>query len=368
MNRHNNRNHHEQWNKKWNTLTEAEQRRWRRRGVRMFVRLMIAFGLIVSLIFLGMGGLALLFTRWMDGETHVAVFVWIGGLLSFLMFPAVAIFLAFQAYRNIAKPLSEVINAAESVSQGDLSVRVSTTHKGQFDGLTKAFNHMVSELELADQRRRNLTADVAHELRTPLHIIQGNLEGILDEVYEPTAEHIEATLDETRILARLVEDLRVLSLAEAGQLQLTKETVDVAELLADVVTSFSGQAAVAEVLLTHEAPAGLSVSADYDRLTQVINNLVSNSLRHTPAGGKIQLVASNLNGHIELSVSDTGEGIPAEQLPYIFDRFWRGDQSRQHSGSTGLGLAIARQLILAHNGEIRVASKAGVGTVFTIAI
>ncbi|MFK7804513.1 MAG: sensor histidine kinase [Anaerolineae bacterium] len=369
MKRHGNQTHHEQWNNKWNTLSEAEQRRWRRRGMRMFIRLLIAFGLIVSLIFLGMGGLALLFTRWMGGETNTAVYVWIAGLLSLLILPATAIYLSRQAYRSIAVPLSEVINAAEAVSQGDLTARVSEGHKGrkgQFDGLAKAFNHMVSELELADQRRRNLTADVAHELRTPLHIIQGNLEGILDEVYEPSVEHIEATLDETRILARLVEDLRVLSLAEAGQLQLTKETVDVAELLTDIVTSFSGQATVAEIELTHEAPAGLSVSADYGRLTQVINNLVSNSLRHTPAGGEIKLTASASNNQINLSVADTGEGIPAEQLPYIFDRFWRGDQSRQHSGSTGLGLAIARQLILAHNGEISVESIEGEGTTFTI--
>ncbi|MFT5195484.1 MAG: signal transduction histidine kinase [Cellvibrionaceae bacterium] len=364
MNRH---KYPSQWNNKWHELSPAEQRRWRRRGMRMFIRLMVAFGLIVSLIFLGMGGLALLFTRWVGGEdAHIALFVWVGGLLSLLMLPAVAIFLSFRAYRNIAKPLSEVINAAESVSQGDLSVRVGTTQKGQFDGLTKAFNHMVSELETADQRRRNLTADVAHELRTPLHIIQGNLEGILDDVYEPSAEHIEATLDETRILARLVEDLRILSLAEAGQLQLTKETVDVAELLTDVVTSFSGQAAVAEIKLTHDAPVGLSVSADYDRLTQVINNLVSNSLRHTAGDGTINLTASQQKEYVVLTVADTGEGIPAEQLPYIFDRFWRGDQSRQHSGSTGLGLAIAQQLILAHNGELSVESQEGIGTTFII--
>ena len=225
---------------------------------------------------------------------------------------------------------------------------------------------MVSELELADQRRRNLTADVAHELRTPLHIIQGNLEGILDDVYEPSAEHIEATLDETRILARLVEDLRVLSLAEAGQLRLKQETVDLAELFNDVVTSFSGQAAVAKIELTHTAPAGLSLSADYGRLTQVISNLLSNSLRHTPAEGTIDLGAKQDDGFVEISVKDSGEGIPAEQLPYIFDRFWRGDKAREHSGSTGLGLAIAKQLILAHNGDVRVESKEGEGTTFII--
>ena len=352
----------------WNRLSVDEQQRWRRQGQRMFARFLIIFGLIVLLIFGGMGGLAWLYSSWAGGDGKIAFYVWISGLLAMLMLPISAVYLSLRAFRNIAAPLSEVIHAAESVSQGDLTVRVNQSRKGEFGGLARAFNHMVSELEMADERRRNLTADVAHELRTPLHIIQGNLEGVLDDVYEPSAEHIEATLDETRILSRLVEDLRVLSLAEAGQLQLQKETVDVSELLADVHTSFSGQAAVANIDLTHAAPADLKVSADYDRLTQVINNLVSNALRHTPAGGRVNLTAESQNGRVAIHVSDSGEGIPAEQLPFIFDRFWRGDKSREHSGSTGLGLAIARQLVLAHGGDIEVSSESGEGTTFRLLI
>jgi signal transduction histidine kinase len=228
---------------------------------------------------------------------------------------------------------------------------------------------MTQELDRTEQQRRNLTADVAHELRTPLHIIQGNLEGLLDGVYQPTGAHIEATLDETRLLSRLVEDLQILSLAEAGQLELVREPVDVAELLADVQTSFSGQAEAAGVnleLAVEGQPKELNVWADYGRLDQVLGNLLANALRHTPAGGTITLSAAARPAGVQLQVTDSGQGIPAEDLPYIFDRFWRGDPSRPHGGSTGLGLAIAQQLVRAHDGRIEVASEVGQGTTFTI--
>ena len=334
----------------------------------MFARFLVLFGLIVLLILGGMLGLATMFTRWAGGDGDIAFYVWIAGVLALLMLPVSAVYLSLRAFRDIAAPLSEVIGAADAVSKGDLSVRVNSERTGEFGGLAKAFNHMVTELELADTRRRNLTADVAHELRTPLHIIQGNLEGILDEVYEPDPEHIEATLDETRILSRLVEDLRVLSLAEGGQLQTRKETIDVTEFLNDVVTSFSGQAAAAGIELESATVGIPQVEADYDRLTQVINNLVSNSLRHTPDGGTVRLEAHPQNERVLITVRDTGEGIPADQLPYVFDRFWRGDKSRAHTGSTGLGLAIARQLVLAQGGDISVESQEGAGTTFTITI
>ncbi|MEA3340095.1 MAG: HAMP domain-containing sensor histidine kinase [Chloroflexota bacterium] len=287
------------------------------------------------------------------------------------MLPLLAGILAMRAFRNIATPLADVMAAADGVAEGDLSARVPVPEHGprEFGRLAQSFNRMTEELERADQRRRTLTADVAHELRTPLHIIQGNLEGILDDVYEPTSEHIEATLEETRLLARLVDDLRTLSLAEAGQLPLVWEPVDVAELLADLSTSFSGQAEAAgldlRIEIENDPP---TIAGDVGRLNQVLGNLTANALRHTPSGGSITLRAQPMEGGVRIVVRDTGDGIPAEDLPYVFDRFWRGDRARSHAGGagSGLGLAIARQLVRAHGGAIRVESELGQGTTCTI--
>jgi two-component system OmpR family sensor kinase/two-component system sensor histidine kinase BaeS len=274
-----------------------------------------------------------------------------------------------RTFRGVTTPLADVMAAADAVAEGNLGVRVDAHATGDFGRLARSFNHMTEELERADQQRRNLTADVAHELRTPLHIIQGNLEGILDGVYEPTAEHVGATLDETRLLARLVDDLRTLSLAEAGQLPLALEPVDLTELLADVRTSFSGQAEAAGVELRLEIGNNLpTITADTDRLDQVLGNLMANALRYTPSGGTITLRAEPRPGGVRILVRDTGEGISAEDLPFIFDRFWRGDRSRSHAGGagSGLGLVIARQLVQVHGGRINVVSELGQGTTFTI--
>jgi signal transduction histidine kinase len=361
---------------------------WRRKRGLLFFRFVGVFGFMVLLVLGGMAALAFLFTRLFGGDGQTALLVWIGGCGLSLALPLLAAALAVGAFRGIAAPLADVMAAADAVAQGDLSVRVPLSHgPGEFGRLAESFNRMIEELERADQQRRNLTADVAHELRTPLHIIQGNLEGILDDVYQPTEEHISATLDETRLLARLVDDLRTLSLAEAGQLPLVWEPVDVAELLADVGTSFSGQAEAAGIDLRIEpalpvpstvegsfpngadgAPSAMTITADVGRLDQVLGNLMANALRYTPAGGTITLCAEPVDGGVRITVSDTGEGIPAEDLPYLFDRFWRGDRSRSHAGGagSGLGLAIARQLVQAHGGRIGVESQPGQGTTFTI--
>ena len=212
---------------------------------------------------------------------------------------------------------------------------------------------------------------MAHELRTPLDVIQGDLEGILDGIYDPTEEHIHATLDETRLLVRLVEDLQTLSLAEAGPLPLVMEPVRVSDLLADVETSFSAQAGAAGIDLRVEVvgnAANVIVNDDVGRLDQVLGNLMANALRHMPAGGTITLRAEPTPQGVRVIVRDTGEGIPREDLPYLFDRFWRGDRSRSHvrGAGSGLGLAIARQLVQAHGGTIRVESQPGQGTTFTV--
>ena len=347
---------------------------WRRKRGWLFLSFFFVFGLMALLILAGMAAVAMLLVRGLGGYRETAVLVWLSGCSLALVLPMLALGIGRRAFRSIATPLAEVMAAADAVAEGDFTVRVTENGRhNQFAQLTRSFNRMTAELERADQQRRNLTADVAHELRTPLHIIQGNLEGVLDGVYEPTLEHIEATLEETHTLARLVNDLHTLSQAEAGQLPLRLEPVDLTELLADVQTSFSGQAEAAQIALETSfdgQPADLTIMADAGRLDQVLSNLVANALRHTPAGGVIRLTAVRQPNFIHLIVADTGEGIPAKDLPYIFNRFWRGNSARTHADGVGggLGLAIAKQLIEAHHGQIDVTSAPGQGAQFTISL
>jgi len=277
-----------------------------------------------------------------------------------------------RAFSKMGTPLINVMTAADAVADGDLSVRVPERGPGEFRRLSESFNRMVDKLASADQQRRNMTADVAHELRTPIHILRGNLEGLLDGVYEATPEQIESMLDETRLLSRLVDDLQTISLAEAGQLHLNLEQVNIAELLADVRTSFIGQAEELGVTLMVDVEdadltVDLTVNADAGRLDQVLGNLVANALRYTRAETCIRLEAESSTNGVRLRIRDEGQGIPPEDLPFIFDRFYRADKSRtREEGGSGLGLAIARQIIQLHQGKISVESELGKGTTFTI--
>jgi signal transduction histidine kinase len=238
-----------------------------------------------------------------------------------------------------------------------------------FSDLFRRFNKMIGELERSEQQRRNLTADIAHELRTPLHIIQGNLEGVIDGVYQPTPEHINTTLEETKLLGRLVNDLQTLSLAETGQLPLHPTCFLLADLIHDLTSSFASQAASLEIdLKTDDTIPVQQLTADYDRLHQVLSNLISNALRYTPRGGTITIHAEAVQNRTRITLHDTGSGIPAEDLPFVFDRFWRGDKSRSERTHSGLGLAIAKQLIRAHGGTIAAQSVMGKGSSFVIEI
>ncbi|MBI4761388.1 MAG: sensor histidine kinase [Chloroflexota bacterium] len=284
---------------------------------------------------------------------------------------AIVLVTIFNLYTRFGRPLEQLFNTINKVEEGDLSARVPENKSDMFSDLIKRFNKMVGELERAEQQRRNLTADIAHELRTPLHIIQGNLEGVLDGVYQPTPEHINATLDETRLLTRLVNDLQTLSLAETGQLPLHPTRFLLADLAADLTSSFASQAASLGIdLQTRLADPNLELTADYDRLNQVLSNLISNALRHTPAGGTISIhsepIEGNANYHLRITIRDTGNGIPPADLPFIFDRFWRGDKSRTERTHSGLGLAITKQLVHAHGGTIEAQSEVGKGTTFII--
>jgi signal transduction histidine kinase len=340
---------------------------------KFFLRFLGMFSVIVVLVLGGMAAFAFILSNLVDGRGQLAALVWVLGCGLSLALPLLAGGVALSVFRGVATPIADIMSAADDISEGDFSVRVPEPDHGpgEFRRLAVSFNRMTAELERLDRQRRNLTADVAHELRTPLHIIQGNLEGIIDGVYEPTADQINVLLDEIRLLTRLVEDLGLLTMVETGQLTLKVESVDIVELLADVRTSFSGQMDAAGVDLRVDVPGdagGLTIQADPERLDQIISNLVANALRHTPGGGVITLAAKPEQDGIQILVEDSGEGIPDEDLPYIFDRFWKGDRSRSRIGGvgSGLGLTISRNLVRAHGGTIAVDSKIGVGTTFTI--
>ena len=337
----------------------------RERSVGRFIPFAIFF-LISALLFVG-GTAAILYLIFSQYSGIRNIWLLLCGAPVVLVIFIIAT--VFNLYSRFGKPLEDLFNAINSVEEGDLSVRVPENNSEMFSDLFKRFNKMVGELERAEQQRRNLTADIAHELRTPLHIIQGNLEGLVDGVYQPTPEHINNTLDETRLLTRLVNDLQTLSLAETGQLPLHPARFLLADLIDDLASSFSSQAASLGIdLKTDLADPDRQLTADYDRLNQVLSNLISNALRYTPRGGTITIRAEAIQNGTRITLHDTGSGIPAEDLPFIFDRFWRGDKSRSERTHSGLGLAIAKQLIRAHGGTITVQSMVATGSSFVIEI
>lgn len=256
--------------------------------------------------------------------------------------------------RRVVTPLSEVIAAAHSVAAGDMSTRVQVRGPDDLRALSDSFNQMANSLERNDRDRRALLADIAHELRTPLSVIRGRLEGILDGVYTADDAHVAQVLEETYLLERLVEDLRLLTLAESGQLHFDLQPVQMGELAERAVSLFEAETLEHNITLSLVIePELASVQADPQRVEQVIGNILSNAIRYIPDGGRVEVRVANKTGAIELTISDNGPGVPQADLPHIFDRFWRGERSRARSaGGTGLGLAIAKQLVEAQRGEI----------------
>lgn len=296
-------------------------------------------------------------------------------LLAGALAGGLSILLGLGLSRGLTAPLARLTAAARHIARGDLSQRVPETGSTEIATLGQAFNQMAADLEKAEDLRRNLVADVAHELRTPLSVLQGNLRAILDGVYPLEQTEIAALYDETRLLSRLVDDLHELAQAEAGQLHLDLRPTDLLEVVQTTVANFSVAAEAKAVRLTTDLAdqtTNLPVLADPDRLAQIMRNLLSNALRHTPEGGQIA-VSATYNGHREFNgqaavrivVADTGEGIPPDDLPYVFDRFWRAERSRSRErGGSGLGLAIARHLVQAHGGQMGVESEVGRGSRF----
>ena len=284
-----------------------------------------------------------------------------------LLFVLYGIALAARSLRRIARPVGDLIEAVGRVADGDLSTRVAERGPREARRLARAFNTMTTRLEAGEEQRRRLLADVSHELRTPLSVVQGNLEALVDGVHPADEAHLVAILDETKVLSRLVEDLRTLSLAESGALALHREAIDVGALVRETVDSFASRALPAGVSLEARVPSGpLQVDADPVRAREILSNLIANALRYTPRGGQVTVTARAEGARVAVDVRDTGAGIAPERIALIFDRFYKSPESR----GAGLGLAIAKQLVEAHGGEISATSVVGEGTVvhFTLPV
>ena len=295
-----------------------------------------------------------------------------GGLVALIA----ALVVGFFIFRAITRPIDQLTRAAHQLAQGDLSARVavddhaSRLGSDEISELGAAFNTMAGNLQQSEQVRRDMTADIAHELRTPLAVMRGNLEAMLDGVYPFDAEHLNPALNQVNLLTRLVEDLRTLVQAEAGQLPLEKRPIDLGALLQSALTSFEAQAAAQQVALhTELAPDLPTVNLDPDRMQQTIGIVISNALRYTPPQGSITVAAKTDRARVTIEVADTGSGIAPEDVPHVFDRFYRADKSRaRESGGSGLGLAIAKSIVEAHGGSIVARSKTGQGTTLQISL
>ncbi len=272
--------------------------------------------------------------------------------------------------RTLTRPLDRLATAARAIAAKDLTQRVETSGTVEVANVANAFNDMAGSLQKAEELRRNLVADVAHELRTPLSVMQGNLAAQLDGLFPLDLAETARLYDETRLLSRLVDDLRELAQAEAGQLQLNLGSIDLRPVIESTAEAFNALASEKQITIGLQMLDQLPpVKADSARVAQVLRVFVSNALRHTPTNGTITISALTfslaLTDQVGVSVQDTGDGIAPNELPFVFDRFWRGDKSRaRETGGSGLGLAIAKQLIEAQGGSIGVESQIGQGSRF----
>lgn len=289
-----------------------------------------------------------------------------GGLIAV----AIAVLLTFVLTRRFSQPIRALTRTATRLGQGDLSQRVQFHGRGELGELAKAFNAMASDLERAEQLRRNLTADVAHELRTPLSNIQGYIEGVRDGLIKADTSTVRSIHEKLTLMSRLLDDLQELSLAEAGELELACQPEDISTLIDRGVASMSTKSSAKGVSLSVDLPDKLPlVKIDRHRVSQVLQNLLENAVTHTSWGDSITVSARERGKWVEVIVADTGRGIPAEDLPNIFERFYRVDKSRAKvTGGSGLGLTIAKRLIEAHGGKVQVQSELGKGSTFTFTL
>ncbi len=292
-------------------------------------------------------------------------FLW-GGLLAI----AIAILLTFILSRRILAPVKALTSATRRFGKGDFSHRVESHDKGEMGELASSFNAMADDLERNERLRRNMVADVAHELRTPLSNLRGYLEAIHDGVVKPDTATLHSLNEEASSLSRLVDDLQELSLADAGELKLVFQPEDISRLIRETVTALQTEAAARQIVFSTDLPVALpEVNIDSHRVKQVLYNLLDNAVAHTGPEGRVTVKAWQEADRVYISVADTGEGIPAEDLPLIFERFYRVDKSRTRAtGGTGLGLTITKRLVEAHGGRIDVRGTPGQGTTFTFSL
>jgi signal transduction histidine kinase len=291
------------------------------------------------------------------------------GIISFIL----AIFLVIVStllIRRFVNPLADVIYAAGEVSSGKLNTRIPLEGPQDLRSLSESFNEMASSLERSDRERREMLADIAHELRTPLSVIRGRLEGIVDGVYSEDGPQVSMALEQTYLMQRLVDDLRLLTLAETRQLHFDKRDVNIVDVIERVIEMFSAEAQEKNISLSFSEKNGNPfVVVDPQRFEQVISNLVGNAIRYVPESGKVWIAVNEVNGDLKITVNDNGKGVPAEDLPFIFDRFWRKEKSRARAtGGTGLGLAIAKQLVEAQGGTIEAKNLGAGGLQVTIVL
>ncbi|GAB4494683.1 MAG: ATP-binding protein [Anaerolineales bacterium] len=281
-----------------------------------------------------------------------------------------ALLLALLLAERLLRPVQSLTRAANALAQGDLSQRVPISGEDELAELGKTFNQMAQNLQNTQELRRALTADIAHELRTPLAVQRAQLEALQDGIYDPTPETIQTLLNQNQLLTRLVDDLRTLALADSGQLTLNRTETDLNALCNRQIEHFRATTAAKNITLTYNAPAQpLQILADSQRIEQILSNILANAVRYTPESGTITLNLRQTATHAEICIHDSGNGIPENALPFIFERFYRADKSRARSeGGTGLGLAIARQLARLHNGNLTAENSTHGGAMFTLTL